>query len=49
MFLIPPTKFSPRYWDPTYRTHLTHIARQVTADKPDNGCTAETCSLVLLT
>jgi hypothetical protein len=40
--------FLPRYWDPTYRTHLTYIARQVIVDMPDDGCIAETCSLVLL-
>jgi hypothetical protein len=34
---------------PTYRTHLTYIARQVIVDRHDDGCVAETCSLVLLT
>jgi hypothetical protein len=49
MFLIPSVKFLPRYWDPTQRTHLTHIARQLIVDRPDDGCIAETRSLVLLT
>jgi hypothetical protein len=31
------------------RTHLTYVARQVIVDRPDDGCIAETCSLVLLT
>jgi hypothetical protein len=34
---------------PTCHTHLTHIALQVIVDRPDDGCIAETCSLVLLT
>jgi hypothetical protein len=46
---IPVARQKPRYWDPTYRTHLTYIARQVIVDRPDDGDTAGTCSLVLLT
>jgi hypothetical protein len=41
--------FLPRYWDPTYRTHLTYIVQQVIVDRPDDGGMVETCSLVLLT
>jgi hypothetical protein len=38
-----------RYWDPTKRTHLTYIARQVIVDRPNNGCIAEARRLFLLT
>jgi hypothetical protein len=29
-------------------THLTYIARQVTVNRPDDGCIAETCKANLL-
>jgi hypothetical protein len=29
-----------------YAKGLTYIAQQVIVDRPDNGCTAATCSLV---
>jgi hypothetical protein len=48
-FLPSHVNLLPCYWDPTYRTHLTYIVQQVIVDRPDNGCIAETCSLVLLT
>jgi hypothetical protein len=49
MFLIPSVKIFATLLGSYIATHLTYIARQVTVDRPDYGCTAETCSLVLLT
>jgi hypothetical protein len=38
-----------RFYKPFCVNGLTNIAREATVDRPDDGCTAEVCSLLLLT
>jgi hypothetical protein len=49
MFTIQSVKMFASLLGSHIASHLTYTARQVTVDRPDDGCIAETFSLVLLT